>query len=251
MAQTNWLVVLCCLAVANGSGVIVPLYVPYWDCAWVTMGELASQYPDVPLYIIGGGPTDNISYPTRDALHALQRQGVKILGYVWSNYGGNPPDSMTTQMKRYKDWYGVDGIFFDGTPFLNASYYRLLSDKAHGMGFYPAVANPGTLVPPDHIGIMDIICLHEGFSYPASFVTSYPKGQVYIIAYTVPFNVTWFEESYPYVGWYYIQDAKILPSYIWREVGLLSSLNTGAMSIASSLLKSTSCMSSSIWPQVT
>ena len=44
-----------------------------------------------------------------------QRTGQKVYGYVPTGYGARPMRSVEERVRKYIDWYGVDGIFFDET----------------------------------------------------------------------------------------------------------------------------------------
>lgn len=57
-------------------------------------------------------------------------KGIKILGYVYTSYGVRNTSAMQTDITNYKNWYGVNDIFFDKvadtTTYL--SYYQTIAN---------------------------------------------------------------------------------------------------------------------------
>jgi hypothetical protein len=61
----------------------------------------------------------------------LRRLSVQVLGYVATGYGQRHSDQVSADVQKYKDWYGLDSIFFDevceshGRAMLLLKYHQL------------------------------------------------------------------------------------------------------------------------------
>lgn len=91
-----------------------------------------------------------------DQCHA---KGISVLGYVSTEYGARPPTTVLDEIRRYEQWYGVSGIFFDeaasGTDRLD--YYAQLYKSTKGT----VVLNPGVYPHQAYAECCDILCVEE------------------------------------------------------------------------------------------
>ena len=95
-------------------------------------------------------------------------------------------------MLNYKDWYGVNGIFFDEMSNLGTmrSYYSNLAAYARSLNFEVTVGNPGTTVDASLVGIFSNLCIYESPGMPSisnidSYSSSYGKHGFSYISYGV------------------------------------------------------------------
>jgi Spherulation-specific family 4 len=97
--------------------------------------------------------------------------GIKVYGYVWTNYGSQPLATAETDIDNWYSWYNLDGILFDGAPGTGWSsaqktYYKTLYDyvkaktgaKVHGK---TVVLNPGTITDEYAMSVSDIVSDYE------------------------------------------------------------------------------------------
>lgn len=116
--------------------------------AGVLWDQLTNAAPRVGLAIInpnsGPGASPDPAYLA--TVQQAQRQGVITLGYVATNYGRRSLASVRSEIQRYFNWYGVNGIFLDeaATSCTKKSYYLRLYTyiKRLKPGAY-VVLNPG------------------------------------------------------------------------------------------------------------
>ena len=60
------------------------------------------------------------------AVRSAQAAGIRVIGYVATEYGQRPIAQAEADARNYKAWYGVSGIFLDQAPASRAQlgYYR-------------------------------------------------------------------------------------------------------------------------------
>jgi Spherulation-specific family 4 len=162
--------------------------------AWQTMEAAA---PQVGIVLInpdsGPGSSSDPNYAAETTY--MQAAGVKVLGYVITNYAATSLSSVESQIDDYYTWYGVDGIFLDDATTAAgadqeyfASLYSYIKAKPGGRSNTVAI-NPGT--PPDvsYMSCCDICCDCETDlgSYrvrvPASWESGYPANRFWHIIY--------------------------------------------------------------------
>jgi Spherulation-specific family 4 len=171
----------------------------------------------------------------------MKAAGVRVLGYVYTNYGSRDASSVVADMRLYKTWYNVSGIFIDEMsqdPSF-ANYYSNLTSQAHAMGLYPVIGNPGVVVDQSLITSVDYTVIYEssglpsassvcetGSGVPGSFFSLIASGVS-----TMP-PISYLSSIRNCVGLIYFTDQtgdselySALPSYLSTEVSELSSLN--------------------------
>jgi hypothetical protein len=122
-----------------------------------------AQRPGLPEYVVvnpdsGPGPAAREDY--RRAIDALRAAGTDVLGYVATGWAARPVAAAQADIARYRDWYGVDGIFLDeaahGPEALG--YYAALGERVGGT----LVLNPGVVPAPGYFDIADVVVTYEG-----------------------------------------------------------------------------------------
>ena len=149
---------------AAGRVVGLPAYFYPWPGGsdWWRLSEL-----DGPLLIIANpanGPGEAVDNSYVSALADARRSGAQVLGYIDDAYGGATVDQMLGEMRRHRDWYGVDGFFLDRTRGDSSALERCapLSSAAHDAGLLIAV-NPGQPeVDPRFLAVADHVVMFEG-----------------------------------------------------------------------------------------
>ncbi len=170
----------------SNSGLAIPLYTyPCFtatQCTWTSVIQARQAYPSVPLLAVinpnsGPGRSKDPNYV--QGIKNLQAAGVVVLGYVWTGYG-RASLSKVDQVSSYKNWYAVNGIFFDGMAYITGSenYYSTLNSYVKSLGMTYTMGNPGTTTLKSYVGTLDSIIIHEdagtpSLSYLAS-ATFYP-----------------------------------------------------------------------------
>jgi len=228
----------------GNSGLAIPLYTyPCFtttQCTWTTVIQAKLAYPSVPLLAVinpNSGPGSSKDPNYVQGVKNLQSAGVVVLGYVWTNYGRESLSKVESQVNSYKNWYAVNGIFFDGMANVAGSekYYSTLNTYVKSLGMTYTMGNPGTSTLKSYFGSLDSIIIYEDAGTPslsylasATFYPSYSKSNFGFVSYSVPSLDTAFERSATtYVQWLYITNAGLpnpydtLPTYFMSEVAAL------------------------------
>lgn len=150
-----------------------------------------------PMLIImtpASGPGEAVDNSYVSALADARRWGAQVLGYIDDAYGERTVGEMLEEMRRYLDWYQVDGIFLDRMRGDSAALERLtpLSSAAHDAGIRFAV-NPGQPeVDPRFLAVADHVVMFEG-DLPTyirtefrAWVHLHDRAKVWHLVYDVP-----------------------------------------------------------------
>lgn len=130
--------------------------------------QAASAAPKVKIMVMnpgnGPGPSSNSGYVT--AVTQAQNAGIKVLGYVYTEYGSRSATIVKQEITNYKTWYHVDGIFFDQTATGNTpallNYYQDLANFTRQPATQKVILNPGTIPAEAYMNIADTIVTFEG-----------------------------------------------------------------------------------------
>jgi Spherulation-specific family 4 len=180
---------------------------------WATITAIGPQFSLAVLNPNSGpGVAKNNTWAAQ--VLAAQAQGIKVIGYVSTNYhglSGNaapylPTYDVAVAVNNYLTWYGVDGIFFDEavyecsqTSYL-AGYVQVLK-TAKPLGI--AIVNPGRnsgecLVAPAGVGAIpgavgaDVSVNFEGSAatyetwQPSFWTRYYPSSKFWHIVFSTP-----------------------------------------------------------------
>ncbi|WP_295449693.1 spherulation-specific family 4 protein [uncultured Thiodictyon sp.] len=165
------------------QGAAIPAYF-YPGALWTT--SIASV-PRTAIMIMnpdsGPGASKDANYVS--AVNAAQAAGIKVLGYVHTNYGSRPISQVQTEINLYKRWYGVDGIFLDQTApsATDLAYYQSLASYIRGRNNSFVMLNPGVIPDQRYVTLADTTVVFEQ-SYaayrtwvPPSWIHDYPAAK--------------------------------------------------------------------------
>ncbi|MBT2504719.1 hypothetical protein J7I98_02165 [Streptomyces sp. ISL-98] len=94
----------------------------------------------------------------------LRTAGVRVLGYVDTDYARRPHAAVVQDLLRHRDWYAADGAFLDqvssGPEAL--THYRRLAVAAREAGAATLVLNHGVHPDPGYLRFADVLVTFEG-----------------------------------------------------------------------------------------
>jgi hypothetical protein len=168
---------------------LIPAYVPpdtVPDLARVARPQLLVVNP-------ASGPGAERDDAYVNAVRGAQRAGAQVLGYVATGYGARPAEQVESDIDRYEEWYGVDGIFLDeaaAAPSL-LDRYRTLARHVRAAGERLVVLNPGTVPDRAYFDIADVIVTFEGpyaryseaMDRAPSWIRELPRGRSAVLVY--------------------------------------------------------------------
>jgi len=151
--------------------------------------------PRVMLLNVDNGPGSAPVPHFQGVVRQAQAAGITVLGYSSTDYGQRPAGPVETEVRRYRAWYGVNGILLDltqGTPG-ELSYYRELTSYIRATVPHAVVwLNPGDYPDPRFMSIANVVMVFEGSyaQYVASqvpgWVSRYQPGQFVHVIYATP-----------------------------------------------------------------
>jgi|GEM_PF-3041356 len=176
------------------------------------------------------GPGNQVDPTYKAAVEAAHAKGVKIYGYVSTQYGNRSASDVNSDINAYKSGYGVDGIFLDEAQLdsQHLSYYKSISDNLHQSGIEVA-ANPGQPdIDPAAASFTDHIMNFEG-SYSDYMKTQFPEwtksvspDKLWNVVYDTPSNVDMQglinKASQNNAGYIYATDDSISDGNPWDQV---------------------------------
>ncbi|MFE5190609.1 spherulation-specific family 4 protein [Streptomyces sp. NPDC056628] len=175
---------------------LIPLYVhPAEDPgAWHRLITCASRTYAVVLNPANGpGSTPDPAFAK--AAEALRAAGARLLGYLDTDYGARRPAEVTADLRRHREWYGVDGCFLDQTPAAPEALpeCRRLVRAVRRLGASTVVLNPGVHPAPGYARLADLTVTFEGpwsryvadFTRPA-WTERVPADRLCHLVYGVP-----------------------------------------------------------------
>ncbi len=155
---------------SSQTGVIIPLYT-YPGNTWDEVIQVKNANPSIPIIAIinpnsGSGSSIDTNYETK--IQELQSAEILVLGYVYTSYAQRTSAQAITEIDNYKNWYNVDGIFFDEMSNIagDENYYQNLDDYVKSQGLSYTVGNPGTDTLPSYVGTVDNIIIYENSGLP-------------------------------------------------------------------------------------
>ena len=140
---------------------LIPAYVHPHDLLRLVEN---STLPKLLVVNPASGPGGGRNAGYRRAVVAAQAAGAKVLGYVATTWGARPEADVEADIGRYRDWYGVDGVFLDEAATAPAAlrYYTALSDFARAAGATFVVVNPGLVPAREYFDLADVVVTYEG-----------------------------------------------------------------------------------------
>lgn len=139
----------------------------------------------------GSGTSSNPDYVT--ATSQARTAGIKVVGYVYTSYGTRAAAEVKQEITNYKNWYSVDGIFFDEAATANTTtllnYYQDLANFTRQTANQKVIFNPGTYPAEAYMNIADIIATSEGkyksyaVTQPPAWTANYQSNRFWHIIY--------------------------------------------------------------------
>jgi hypothetical protein len=175
---------------------LVPMYVhPAVDPgAWRALEAMPGRLFGVVVNVADGPGAGRPDTVVAAAAGRLRAAGVRLLGYVDTDYATRPAGEAERDVRRHREWYGVDGVFLDraaaGRDRL--PYYRKVVAAARRGGAHTAVLNPGVHPDPGYAAVADLLVTYEGSwtDYAAAVVphwtAAHPPGRFCHLVYGVP-----------------------------------------------------------------
>jgi hypothetical protein len=204
---------------AKTTGVMVPLYT-YPGPTWDQIIAAKNAHQSVPIVAIinpknGSGNAQDPNYVA--GIQSLQSSGIAVLGYVHTNYANRDLNMAMNDTGNYKNWYNVDGIFFDEMSNIaeNKNYYSSLNDHAKSMGLSLTVGNSGIDTSPSYLGVVDNIVIYDNQNLPTlSFLggwhTSFDKSNFSLLSYGIQTHDQLFtKKASNYVGYIYMSNGTL------------------------------------------
>ncbi|MFI9202441.1 spherulation-specific family 4 protein [Streptomyces sp. NPDC053048] len=149
----------------DGERLLVPLYAhpATHPEEWDALLRAAPRLHAVVLNV-ADGPGGRPDPDFRAAAGRLRGAGVRLLGYVDTDYGRRRAGAVVADVRRHRRWYDVDGVFLDQVPAHAALLprYRRLVLTARVLGAREAVLNPGTHPDPGYAALADLLVTFEG-----------------------------------------------------------------------------------------
>jgi hypothetical protein len=146
---------------------IVPAYFYPDGVNWASAAS-GSAPGSVLILNPASGPGGGVDPVYVNAARAAQAAGRQVIGYVPTGYGKRRAPAVRTDVRRYVDWYTVDGIFFDeaASGATHVRYYRDLYGFAKAtvtpvVGPSTVVLNPGVVPDEGYMGASDVVITFE------------------------------------------------------------------------------------------
>lgn len=144
---------------------LAPAYVhPLVDPgAWERLVALAPVLRAV-IVNIHNGPGDEADPAYPKVLDRLNDAGVRILGYIDTDYGGRSLARITADVDAWLARYGVHGVFLDqvASGLDRLDHYADVTLAARARGADYVVLNPGTMPHPGYLDLANITITFEG-----------------------------------------------------------------------------------------
>jgi hypothetical protein len=152
----------------DSNGLIVPMY--GWDAGWSELIHAKKENKATKIIAVinpSSGSGTNKDSHWKNVVDDLQDEGIKVVGYVATSYGGRSLDRVKDEIHNYYRWYDLDGIFLDEVSGSEKAYYKSIdrfAEKPHGPQI--VILNPGAPVPKSYSSVADIIVAYENSGIP-------------------------------------------------------------------------------------
>jgi hypothetical protein len=141
----------------------------------------------------GAGSARNRAYAA--AVARAQAAGITVLGYASTGYARRPAAAVEADVRHYRAWYHVTGIFLDeaATGAGELPYYRKVTGFIrHAEPGAVVMLNPGTYPSRRYMALGDVVLAYEG-SYARyrnlrvpAWVHGYPAARFAHVVYDTP-----------------------------------------------------------------
>ncbi len=143
---------------------VVPAYF-YSSAIWAQAADARPAPSDIILDISGVGAGDAPDAHFGSVVSQAKSRGVTILGYISTVDGQRPTGQVEAEVRHYRAWYGVTGIFLDRVSGAQAQlgYYRQLVRYIRRYDPGSSVwLNPGDYPDQGYMSIGDVVMVFEG-----------------------------------------------------------------------------------------
>jgi hypothetical protein len=150
---------------------MIPMYIyptylgSFWDVIEANPANVEYVIANVDT---GPGTTVNSDYTIH--IDNCRAVGIKVLGYVDTNYARIAPSTVEAEMATWNGVYAVDGFFFDRVP-------NVIGSELH----YTALSAYAQLLNPGFITVNNF-----GTTFPASYM---PTAGIHVITETTEANL--------------------------------------------------------------
>jgi hypothetical protein len=182
--------------------ILLPLYIyPNWydrdKYLWKQVAAAAKKVPIVAIINPNNGPDNappNTDY--QQGIKDLRQAGVKIVGYVATNYTKRELSAVTTDIDLYIKYFNVDGIFIDesaNTQEKLSYYHKIYKHIKARSSRYQVILNPGTDITESYIQepVADVLVIFENYQKvwsrynPPAYVRNYASEHFAALVHTV------------------------------------------------------------------
>lgn len=179
---------------------LVPAYFdPADDAAdWARLATAAKTVPLTAIVNPNSGPGETADPLYVDAITNVRKNG-RVVGYVHTSYGARPLSEVEDEVRAYRSFYKLDGIFLDemaDTAEALGYYRRLYSDIKLLNPNYQVIGNPGTdtlesYLDPTNPTADTLVTFEDtqadyATADPPEWVRSHDAGEFANIVYGVP-----------------------------------------------------------------
>ena len=189
--------------------ILLPLYIyPNWynkdKYAWKQVIMAAKKVQIVAIINPNNGP--NHTAPNQDyqqGIKDLHQAGVKIVGYVPSNYAKRDLQAIEADIDLYLKYFNIDGIFIDEAANTQdkLDYYRQIyqyiksqssSINSGKLPNYNVIINPGTDVDESYLdrSVADVVVIFENYQkvwtnyHPPAYTEKYSSQNFAALVHT-------------------------------------------------------------------
>lgn len=160
--------------------------------------KLVTLSPSLRAVIVNvhNGPGEELDPTYLPIIDSLKGAGIRILGYVDTDYGRREPSLIGQEVSTYRDRYGLNGVFMDQVPsgLDQLDHYAQCVVAARTAGSPFVVLNAGAEPHPGYVDLANVTVTFEGpwidykslrvsdwvYRFPASrfchLVHSMPRG---------------------------------------------------------------------------
>jgi len=214
-------------------GVIVPLFSNNSHAGdWDKVIDAKAAHPDVRIIAIvnpdsGSGQAMNAGI--KEGVQRLKKAGVDVVGYVSTGYSWRDANDVTREVDNYRDWYGVDGIFFDEVAhwYGRENYYAgLVNHVKSAMPGAITIGNPGIDdAMSTYAGIFNVLVVYESEGFPPDYKLnnwqqlygSYDRSNFAVLSFGIgSLNAGELKAVTKNVGWIFVTNG-VMPNP-WKEL---------------------------------
>ncbi len=219
----------------TSTRMLIPLYTDP-SAQWASVIS-ANTYKNIDVILNpSDGPGASIQSSYTNGIAQLRSAGVGSFGYVYTGYGTRPLATVKAEVDSWKNWYSVDGIFFDeaSNSSTNLSYYSDLQTYVTDRAM-TSILNPGTGTMEAYMSVAATNVIYENdppspLSVP-TWAVNYPAskfGALQYAANAAQMRMFVASAKAQNIGYVFVTDDVLnnpwdkLPAYLAEEATLLA-----------------------------